>query len=450
MRPIRLSFFRASVLIAALSGVPASAQLLWEISGNGMERPSYLFGTVHLQERKVFGLNEHLFEKMGDCVVYAGELDLDDANRRTASEFLFLPEGTFLEQLYSGDDYARLSEKFRSLTGLDITLFHGFKPVGLLLYFVQSFYSRDATISLDEFLRSRAVEHGLQPAGLETVGEQVSLMERITPAEVLRFFDEADPAMMEKQSEETLDLWLRGDIEGMIRLADQQTGFDPFDRRSLIDERNVRLADRLDGIMRERPVFCAVGAGHLGGTNGMVALLRKAGYLLRPVEGEKKDFFPADSGTEGDDTGWIRSGDEDGEWSCLWPAEPDMTPGKLRTPMGDLDVVTWTSEEPGLTLSLSRSEYPEETVAMLGEANLYESALDMAVKSINGRLDSSEETVVAGRKGRQARILFDQGRSALTIRMLFDKGRIFVLQAVTPAGNDGGDVRKFLDSFELE
>ncbi|MFM7106647.1 MAG: TraB/GumN family protein, partial [Flavobacteriales bacterium] len=51
----------------------------------------------------------------------------------------------------------------------------------------------------------------------------------------------------------------------------------------LLPLRNIRFINRLDDLLKMSPVFCAVGALHLPGENGMIALLKARGYDVAPV-----------------------------------------------------------------------------------------------------------------------------------------------------------------------
>lgn len=420
-------------LLPLFWAVVGEAQLLWRILPPGGGKPSYLFGTAHLQDRRVFELPEALPALMASCVVFAPEMDLDERAKAALAEALLLPAGTTLEDLYTPADYAQLEERFRAVTGLELSFFRRFRPVALLLYPMQDTFRRDREESLDEHLRSMALAAGLRVEGLETFEEQMALLESVTPERVLAYFMDADPADLAAEAERVLRLYLDEDIEGMADI-----GTDPFDRELMVDFRNRRLVRRLMVLMDEGPVFCAVGAAHLGGTNGMVNLLRSEGYGVEPLP---RPAFPGEA-----EVRWERP---DRPFAVVWPAEPSSFRSKVDTPIGRFDVLTWTAERGDLLVAVSVSDYPGTVVEMFGEEAVYGAGLEMAAQEVGGRLVSQGRADVAGRRGRQARILFDGDRREILVRLLAHRGRLYVLQAVQPAGADRTAAERFFASFGL-
>lgn len=422
------------VLAVGVWALPVGAQLFWRVSPPGGGGPSYLFGTAHLKDRRVFELPESLPDLMASCRVFAPEMDLDEPAKARLAERLLLPGQMTLEDFYDPEDYALLAERFRALTGMGVEPFRRFRPVGLLLYYIQSLYGTDEEESLDEFLRSMAMAKGLRVVGLETVEEQIELLESVSPGQVLEYFLDADPVDQAGEAERVLRLYLDEDVEGMVGI---DTG--PWERAVMLDLRNRRLTERLKVLMAEGPVFCAVGAAHLGGTNGMIGLLRRQGYLVEPL--------PKGSGVPmGAEERW----DED-EWpfTVAWPGRPVASRSMVGTPLGRFEVRTWTGRSRDLTVAVSVSDYPEAVVAMVGEDAVYRTGLDMAAEQVGGRVVSQGRAEVAGRRGRRARILFDAGRQELLVRVLAHQGRLYVLQAVLPAGADPAEAERFFASFAV-
>ena len=85
------------------------------------------------------------------------------------------------------------------------------------------------------------------------------------------------------QFKEMVDMYLNEDIEGMQAMFENEDdGMAEYEDVLLVN-RNRNWIPIMEGMMKEKPTFFAVGAGHLGGKNGVIKLLRKEGYTLKPL-----------------------------------------------------------------------------------------------------------------------------------------------------------------------
>ena len=215
--------------------LPAQSQLLWQVSGHGLTRPSYLFGTHHL-------IPVSFLDSVPGLLIGLKELALmKPAAIRTMYE----------------------TELYRQHTGFD-----------------------DDTQS-DSYFQQIAARQGKQVIGLESVDMQIALLfgNDDQKQEALLLVETVSHREEGLQEIETLNaLYKVGEIDRLVKMAQEQVdpqAMTPEEYDCMVDERNQAWAEQLPDLMQARPCFIAVEAMHLGGEKGLVRLLlRKEGYKV--------------------------------------------------------------------------------------------------------------------------------------------------------------------------
>lgn len=266
----------------------ASAQksaLLWEISGNGLEKPSYLFGTIHLLCPQDFRLTDDVKARLAASQQLALELDFDDPGMMTAMQrTMGMGGGKTLKSVLSESDYALVANFFKDSLKMPLAPFAGSKPFVLMsLMYPRLLGCAPKSYELD--LVQLAKKDKKEVIGLETVEEQMAVFDKIpysTQAEqVVKTVK--DPAKARKEFAELVKLYRSENIKKMPRLANRDSGFEGYEG-DLLENRNRRWIPLIEREAREMPTFFAVGAAHLGGKTGVIRLLKKAGFSVRAVE----------------------------------------------------------------------------------------------------------------------------------------------------------------------
>ena len=144
----------------------------------------------------------------------------------------------------------------------------------------------DATSGVEPVLTARARGRNIAIIGLETVEQQLGFLDTLPDADqtamLLATIDDVGDTRREF---DTLSaLWQAGNVDAIARDFDAETRATPLLRQRLLVARNQRWADWITGVMR-RPgkVFIAVGAGHLGGPDGLLAILKARQLTVVPV-----------------------------------------------------------------------------------------------------------------------------------------------------------------------
>ena len=261
--------------------------LLWQISGNGLTTPSYLFGTFHLLCKEDIHFSETLKQAVaGSRKVYL-ELDLDDPATLMGGIMLMnMKGGKKLKNLYTDEQYKRVSNFFKDSLKTPIGLFQQMKPAFLESLLYPKMMPCNTSASIEESIMQLAKAGGKEIKGLETMAFQASLFDSIPyekqAEELLHSIDSMEQSkiyfglMLNAYKTQRLDK-----IENIIN--DPAYG-ETENQDVLLDNRNKNWVRQLKEIMKKESVFTAVGAGHLVGKNGLISLLRSAGFTVIGIE----------------------------------------------------------------------------------------------------------------------------------------------------------------------
>lgn len=261
--------------------------LLWEVSGKGLAKPSYLFGSFHLLCKTDIHFSEQLLKALKRSTEVYLELDLDDpATLMGGMLLLNMNGGKQLKDIYSPEDYKKVEDFFKDSLKSSLTLFQSMKPAFLESLLYPKMMPCKTISGVEEELMAEAKKNKKEIQGLETMAFQASIFDSIPYAdqakELLKTIDSLSSykkffdTMITVYKSQRLD-----EIEKMF--SKSEFGMEE-NQDMLLNNRNKNWVKQLKLIMKKEPVFVAVGAGHLVGEMGLIALLKKEGYVLRPLE----------------------------------------------------------------------------------------------------------------------------------------------------------------------
>lgn len=276
----RLILFLSAFFIAN-SLIPQS--LLWEISGKGLHK-SYLYGTIHIQDKRVFSFDEIVEQKLMECDAYAMELLLDEIKREDIESSMLMKNNS-LDKLLSVEDYHMLDSVMKAKTGLGILMLNKMKPFFVSSQLMQADMSKDMEDPLDMYFLKKARKEGKKALGIEQFSDQIGAIDQISLEEQCKMLMDAirDTSKEEQQFDDLLKAYLNGDLDTMIILSSDTSMPDNFNKAFLID-RNNGMAKNIIKYCKQQSTFNAIGAAHLGGEDGVIALIRKKGYKVTPIE----------------------------------------------------------------------------------------------------------------------------------------------------------------------
>lgn len=257
--------------------------LLWQITPVNDSPSSYLFGTMHVRDARAFGWLETALDYLADCAVFATEFDFSETDSLALAEVLRLPDGASLHQLLKPGTWKNLEHYALQRLGVTAAHFDRQHPMIVSTTLTALFMAEEAAYSLDETLWHAAQAAGKRCTGVETFGEQLQTLQKI-PLEqhvkgltwLLKNF-----GRQRRRLHKMMDMYAHGDLQSLYQAAKKDAkGL----RKVLLYDRNQLMTKRFAEIARSESLFCAVGAGHLAGQRGMLRLLKKAGFQVRPVE----------------------------------------------------------------------------------------------------------------------------------------------------------------------
>src|SRR4051812_44122126 len=274
--------------------------LLWEISGNGLKKPSYLFGTMHVSDKLAFHLGDSFYTAIKSADVVALETNPESWQDDYSQSVFFRGGsnrrgGASLANLYAANrwewpsDHMRIisfaidryEEAIKAALAVEPSMING------MLY--RTYGQRSEDFEEDTFLDMYIFQTG------KKLGKRVSGVENFQESE--RLVMEAYKAMLRDQNKKRRsydyegmmtnpkkveDAYRKGDLDLLDSLESMTVFSDAFQEKFLY-KRNEIQANSIDSIIQKMSLFVGVGAAHLPGKRGVIELLRQKGYTMRPV-----------------------------------------------------------------------------------------------------------------------------------------------------------------------
>lgn len=290
MQKISPRVFKVTALILlGLIAAPLQAAeqaLLWRVE-NQQGASSYLFGTIHSEDPRVLDLPAQVEQALKGADTLVLEMELTPEAQAEMAKAIMLPAAQKLSDFVPADLY-RESVSAMAERGYPKELTEKLRPWAVLL--TLSMPQPKTGQFLDKVLYDRAKAEGKAVKGLETVDEQVSVFRELSLEDQQALLRQALkeypklPQMMERLT----NAWLQRDMDSIVSLNQESMQGLPEQlqeqfQRSVIHERNVRMMERARPLLEQGHVFIAVGALHLVGDDGLVALLREQGMTLTPL-----------------------------------------------------------------------------------------------------------------------------------------------------------------------
>lgn len=258
--------------------------LLWEISGNGLSHPSYLFGTVHIIPKKHFFTGENLIKKLEKSELLVMEVkDISNILESLSALSEIYADSGQIADYVSSDLYDSLLSFVDTAKNLSKEQFEAtmsnLSPLGLYAFLGIEMKGNESTEGYELYFMDLAYDFDLKLAGLETINDQLQAFQSMSYEDVIRMLilSESNANMDELYTlykEQNLDALLKHtmDDESMKNAEDD-----------LLTKRNKNWIPKIETLIKENRCFIAVGAAHLPGNNGVIKLLRDEGYEIKAI-----------------------------------------------------------------------------------------------------------------------------------------------------------------------
>lgn len=278
---------------------------LWKIEGKGIEKPSYLFGTVHHSDPRVTVLHPAAEEAFDQADHFYSELEKDTSQQMAAVMKLMRRDGKTLSESLGPE----LSKELKAVV-LAVDPNYNVQQLQVLKTWVASLMIpgiskpdqndvQPAGKSLDNVLHARAKKDGKKVGAMETADSQAAVFDQFTEQEQVQFV-KAAVALLKRKKEETKpvkrihELYLANDL---VELAQRTSNEDENKElgskelgerlvKALKTDRNIKMADKIEGLLTKTPDethFFAVGVGHYIGDQSVTEMLVEKGYSVTPA-----------------------------------------------------------------------------------------------------------------------------------------------------------------------
>ncbi len=300
---IKKALFTLSTLLVIftcnISFATENNSVLWKVSGNGLEKPSYLFGTHHLVPlsflENINGL-EDAFEATEQTVGEIVMKNMSDMQMQIMMSAM-MPEGITYNSLLNESDLALLDQKLTELLGAGLAQVEMMKPAMLTNIVTISLYQKyypelSGAENIDTYFQQEAEKRGRPVIGLETVDDQIDMMlnsQTLERQAEMLICTVQHHEMFKDEMDELHVAYYEQNLDALNALYTKEDSDDPCpstqeEKDALNKNRNNKWLEKLPQIMSEKSSFIAVGCLHLIGEDGLIEGLRKLGYKVEAVK----------------------------------------------------------------------------------------------------------------------------------------------------------------------
>lgn len=285
---LSVSFFSLTLLGQDIDR--SNYSLLWEITGKNLSQPSYLYGTMHVQDERAHNFPDSLFIALESTEAFALEVDPDSTINGMLKDLLGQKHENTLKEKMSAAAYDKLTAEFFEQTGMSLDSFAMFNGEEEIARKLTPFSEPDDIVkkqtAVDFYLYQCAFYANKSLHGLEEFSDYKSsnnaLFDMFEQEDIPDF--KSNEEKKRKQYEILMKLYQEGDIEAMYAYSTKDKVYKEYNT-AMLDTRNVKMTSGIvDLLNTKKGVFVAIGAAHLGGEVGVVELLRKQGYNLRKMQ----------------------------------------------------------------------------------------------------------------------------------------------------------------------
>lgn len=255
--------------------------LLWSCQRSKEEPRHYLFGTLHVRAVVAHRFLQHLRSFMQEVDRLAIEYDLETSAPSSLSVFERVP-GFDLKAQMGPQPFEKNRKIIMKATGVDLEHFRFMHPVFTQSFIDSSFFPKEQALALDQELWNKAQSLGLECFGLETINDQIRYLQSISIAEAVQQMNQfcRSVSRYRRQASHMLRWYQEQRTELIYQKARRGLG---KQRKLFLFQRNQLMIERFVQLSESGRLMAAVGAGHLGGGKGMLALLKKKGWKVEGV-----------------------------------------------------------------------------------------------------------------------------------------------------------------------
>jgi uncharacterized protein YbaP (TraB family) len=295
---------------------PAAAKwpstLLWRISGKDLQRPSFLYGTMHITDRRVFQFYDSLYSALDQTEGYAMEVDPEETIALLLDYMSDTDTAGLLSKSLPKEKYDQIAPKLEKELGIPA---NRITKRQLFIHQQQNRFrdarKSDMRVAMDLYLYNIIRDQGKWTGGIEDPEDQINLIDDLVDFE-------SEPSPGGKSLDWMTKTYLAQDLNALefFGLAGDSAQMD-----KILIRRNHKMAVRIDSLVKQRSLFFAVGALHLVGEEGVIRLLQQDGYTVTPVFGKKR-VAPEKYARPKTARNWITQTSAGGDFTLELPGKP--------------------------------------------------------------------------------------------------------------------------------
>ena len=260
--------------------------LLWRIDSKNNEKSSYLFGTIHLPQKKFVVYSDSVYAAIQNVNAFYNEIDFLKQSFFSDPALIafFQEKAKFMDSVTKTASWKsfirRINKEYNAdLEEDDLQAFVNFSQ-NLL---ADLYKSEQGMKPPDLLLAQHAEALGKKTGGIETYLLQFRMLYDIIGARLndttMALTDEGEMLTQMK------DFYVSEKLDSITAIVERMN---PSYKKIVFDDRNKTMADSIAKYSNNESSFFAIGAGHLGGKNGVIEFLRKKGFMVSPVHSENK------------------------------------------------------------------------------------------------------------------------------------------------------------------
>lgn len=257
--------------------------LLWEFGKKGSKKRSFILGTMHVRSEIAFSNQSMVLALIDTVHTYIGEMDLNDPALGHIQAF-FANHDRELPSLLGEKKFKKCRSIIMKAFGVDIQTLSHLKPIIIANALAESVLTKERDLSLDGFLWKYAMERNKVMVGLESVEHQAEILDAIPMSyqvDALKLVAK-NPRRFKKKIHTLAKAYEEQRLNDLYKMSKKSMG---GLRRLMMYDRNIRMAKNLIDYIEQNDVcvFVSVGAAHLPGKKGMLALLKQNGYTVKSI-----------------------------------------------------------------------------------------------------------------------------------------------------------------------
>lgn len=321
MRKIHLLFILSIFLVATQNAVAQkkyAPTFLWKISGNGLKTPSYMYGTMHLQDKELFNLGDSIYIALESVEGFSMEVDPNELMSALLKTLKDKDESPLVKDLITENKFKKIEKNIEEKYGISANKL----TIKKLKKYIQNkvYKKKEGQMKtfMDMYLYNIAKKQNKKFAPVEDVADQLSLMDNFNTNAIEKYL-ETDSVNEEKYIEDFKKIYVNKDLTTLAKMVGD--GSDDIYGNLALVKRNIKMARRIDSLTKIRTSFIAIGAAHLPGDSGLIKLLRDKGFTIEPVL-STKNIKPEEYKYKTAEKDWITTSDEDSLVTLQMPLQP--------------------------------------------------------------------------------------------------------------------------------